>query len=45
MVLPGTGSFPNGNEILAINLIPVNPQTANNNGNVDVQMTYVESQA
>ena len=47
MVLPGTGSFPNGNEILAINIIPINPITTYTppNGNVDVQITYVESQA
>ena len=45
MVMPGTGSFPNGNEVLAINLIPINPQPAALNGNVDVQITYVESQA
>ena len=45
MVLPGTGSYPNGNEVLAINFIPVNPQTVNLNANVDVQLTYTESQA
>jgi hypothetical protein len=43
MVLPGTGTYPNGNEILAINLIPINP--AAGNGNCDVQITYTESQA
>ena len=45
MVLPGTGSYPNGNEVLAINFIPVNPQTSGGNSNVDVQLTYTESQA
>jgi hypothetical protein len=45
MVLPGTGSYPNGNEILAVNFIPVNPQASGGNANVDVQLTYTESQA
>jgi hypothetical protein len=43
MVLPGTGTYPNGNEILAINMIPINPQAGN--GNCDVQITFTESQA
>jgi hypothetical protein len=43
MVLPGTGTYPNGNEILAINMVPINP--AAGNGNCDVQITYTESQA
>jgi hypothetical protein len=42
MVLPGTGNYPNGNEILAINLIPV---VAVASANVDVQITFIESQA
>jgi hypothetical protein len=46
MVLPGTGSYPNGPEILAINLIPTptSPPTGVN-ANVDVQITFIESQA
>lgn len=43
MVLPGTGSYPNGNEVLAINMIPIN--TLAGNGNCDVQITFTESQA
>ena len=43
MVLPGTGPYPNANEVLAINMIPINPQAGN--GNCDVQITYTESQA
>jgi hypothetical protein len=43
MVLPGTGLYPNGNEILAINMVPINPVAGN--GNCDVQITYTESQA
>jgi uncharacterized membrane protein len=49
MVLPGTGVYPNGNEVLAINLVPA--ATVGNNtatavpSNVDIQITFVESQA
>jgi hypothetical protein len=43
MVLPGTGSYPNGPEVLAINLIPVVLTTPQSN--VDVQITFIESQA
>jgi hypothetical protein len=47
MVLPGTGSYPNGNEILAINLIPAATVGAASTtpSNVDIQMTFIESQA
>lgn len=47
MVLPGTGIYPNGNEILAINVVPINPTPAPNPGgaNVDIQLTFIESQA
>jgi hypothetical protein len=41
MVLPGTGNYPNGPEVLAINLIPV----VVTQSNVDVQITFIESQA
>lgn len=41
MVLPGTGTFPNGNEILAINIIPITGVASN----VDIQLTFIESQA
>ena len=43
MVLPGTGNYPNGPEVLAINLIPVVLTTPQSN--VDVQITFIESQA
>lgn len=49
MVLPGLGSYPNGNEILAINLVPAATvgRASNDNqpSNVDIQMTFIESQA
>lgn len=46
MVLPGTGIYPNGNEVLAINIIPINPVPAPAGGaNVDIQLTFIESQA
>lgn len=41
MVLPGQGSYPNGNEILAINIIPITAVASN----VDIQLTFIESQA
>lgn len=41
MVLPGTGIYPNGNEILAINIVPVTAVASN----VDIQLTFIESQA
>ena len=41
MVLPGQGSYPNGNEILAINIIPIVSVASN----VDIQLTFIESQA
>ena len=41
MVLPGTGTYPNGNEILAINIIPITAVASN----VDIQLTFIESQA
>jgi hypothetical protein len=40
-VLPGTGLYPNGNEIVAFNIVPAQGSQAN----VDIQITYVESQA
>jgi hypothetical protein len=40
-VLPGTGFYPNGNEIVAFNIVPAQGAQAN----VDVQVTYIESQA
>jgi hypothetical protein len=40
-VLPGTGFYPNGNEILAFNIVPAQGSQAN----VDIQIQYVESQA
>jgi hypothetical protein len=40
-VLPGTGLYPNGNEIVAFNIVPSQGAQAN----VDVQVTYIESQA
>jgi len=40
-VLPGTGSYPNGNEVVAFNIVPAQGSQAN----VDIQITYVESQA
>jgi hypothetical protein len=49
MVLPGTGTYPNGNEILAINLVPAATVGRASNdfqpSNVDIQMTFIESQA
>jgi hypothetical protein len=49
MVLPGTGPYPNGNEVLAINLVPAS-SVGNASGtpvasNVDIQITFIESQA
>jgi hypothetical protein len=41
MVLPGSGSYPNGNEVLAINIIPITGVASN----VDIQLTFIESQA
>jgi hypothetical protein len=41
MVLPGSGSYPNGNEVLAINIIPITAVGSN----VDIQLTFIESQA
>jgi hypothetical protein len=41
MVLPGSGIYPNGNEILAINIIPITGIASN----VDIQLTFIESQA
>jgi len=41
MVLPGQGSYPNGNEVLAINIIPITGVASN----VDIQLTFIESQA
>ena len=43
MAIPGTGAYPNGPEILAINFIPT--VAASGTANVDVQITYIESQA
>ena len=43
MVLPGTGAYPNGPEILAINIVPVVVSVPQSN--VDVQITFIESQA
>jgi hypothetical protein len=40
-VLPGTGFYPNGNEVVAFNIVPAQGAQAN----VDIQITYVESQA
>jgi len=40
-ILPGTGFYPNGNEIVAFNIVPAQGSQAN----VDIQVTYVESQA
>lgn len=40
-VLPGTGFYPNGNEVVAFNIVPAQGAQAN----VDIQVTYVESQA
>jgi hypothetical protein len=40
-VLPGIGSYPNGNEVVAFNIVPAQGSQAN----VDIQITYVESQA
>jgi hypothetical protein len=40
-VLPGTGLYPNGNEIVAFNIVPAQGAQAN----VDIQITYIESQA
>jgi hypothetical protein len=40
-VLPGTGFFPNGNEIVAFNIVPAQGSQAN----IDIQVTYIESQA
>ena len=40
-VLPGTGLYPNGNEIVAFNVVPAQGAQAN----VDIQITYIESQA
>jgi hypothetical protein len=43
MAVPGTGTYPNGPEVLAINFIPT--VVASGTANVDVQITYIESQA
>jgi hypothetical protein len=40
-ILPGTGFYPNGNEVVAFNIVPAQGSQAN----VDIQVTYVESQA
>lgn len=40
-VVPGTGFYPNGNEILAFNMVPAQGSQAN----VDIQIQYTESQA
>jgi hypothetical protein len=40
-VVPGTGFYPNGNEILAFNIVPAQGSQAN----VDIQIQYTESQA
>jgi hypothetical protein len=40
-MLPGVGSFPNGNEVVAFNIVPAQGAQAN----VDIQVTYIESQA
>jgi hypothetical protein len=40
-VVPGTGWYPNGNEVVAFNIVPAQGAQAN----VDIQITYVESQA
>ena len=40
-MLPGIGSFPNGNEVVAFNIVPAQGAQAN----VDIQVTYIESQA
>lgn len=40
-VLPGTGFYPNGNEIVAFNIVP----SQGAQSNVDIQITYIESQA
>ena len=40
-MIPGTGHYPNGNEIVAFNIVPAQGAQAN----VDIQITYVESQA
>jgi hypothetical protein len=49
MVLPGSGLYPNGNEILAINLVPASSVGNATNtpvaSNVDIQVTFIESQA
>lgn len=39
--IPGGGYYPNGNEIVAFNIVPAQGAQAN----VDIQITYVESQA
>ena len=39
--IPGAGFYPNGNEIVAFNIVPAQGAQAN----VDIQITYVESQA
>jgi len=41
MVLPGQGTYPNGNEVLAINIVPITAVSSN----VDIQLTFIESQA
>lgn len=40
-VVPGTGFYPNGNEVVAFNIVPAQGAQAN----IDIQVTYVESQA
>lgn len=43
-VLPGLGTYPNGNEIVAFNMVPA-LTGAGAQSNVDIQITYIESQA
>lgn len=43
-VLPGLGTYPNGNEIVAFNMVPA-LVGAGAQSNVDIQITYIESQA
>ena len=43
-VLPGAGQYPNGNEIVAFNVVPA-LSGAGAQSNVDIQITYIESQA
>ena len=43
-VLPGLGFYPNGNEVVAFNMVPA-LTGAGAQSNVDIQITYIESQA